>query len=80
MLIFPAISLMGVKQGNRPTLSRMVSYAIATIPLSMQPCVSSVAGRKVKIGEHDLSRREFGDLVSLGFLHFDDHFAVFENL
>ena len=33
MLIFPAISLIGVKQGNWPFLSLIVSYATATIPL-----------------------------------------------
>ena len=46
MLIFPAISLIGVRSGSVPFLSLIVSYAIATIPLSRQACVNSFDAAK----------------------------------
>ena len=42
----PAISDIGVRHGSVPFLSLIVSYAMATIPLSKQDCVSSLEAAK----------------------------------
>ena len=79
MLIFPAISLIGVRQGSRPALSLIVSYAIATISALQARLRQLRAGGEMKICENDLPRPKQADLLRLRFLHLDDHVRLATN-
>ena len=80
MLIFPAISLIGVRHGNRPVavLDRLIRDGD---DLRFQASLRQLRrSREMKIREHDLPRPEKPDLRRLRLLDLDHHLHVRDRL